>query len=251
MAAPPIPTFYQCRDFSYTTNRVVPRALDRSRVHFSAPSRAPFEPVLHYFSEVTFERTGILHGEYVVLRDLILVRRDGMCIKVNMAWEDASASQAADDFCNTLDFDVEKRAALSQWDSLSCVGDAPLVSHPYAANYYHWTLEAIPTIRFHESAWFLAIPAGALRQNFHRNLLSFVAQNKKIGILNPEPIRLRDPRIAHELMSENGIQWLRERTESEARQSAGLYSSRRTSDAHRLRRRHQRVAGLQVVSHRT
>ncbi|MBX9829241.1 MAG: glycosyltransferase family 61 protein [Xanthobacteraceae bacterium] len=38
-----------------------------------------------------------------------------------------------------------------------------------------------------------------------------MAQNKKIGILNPEPIRLRDPRIAHELMSETGIQWLRER----------------------------------------
>jgi capsular polysaccharide biosynthesis protein len=212
MAAPPIPTFYQCRDFTFKTNRVVPRALDRTRVRFSAPSRAPFEPILSYFSEVTFERTGILHGEYVVLRELILVRRDGMCIKANMSWEDASASQAMDDFCNTLDFDAAKKAALGQWDSLACVGDAPLISHPYAGNYYHWTLEAIPTIRFYESARFLAVPAGSLRRPFHRDLLSFVAQNKKIGILNPQPIRLRDPRIAHEPMSENGVQWLREKT---------------------------------------
>ncbi|MBX9829243.1 MAG: hypothetical protein K2Y27_30185 [Xanthobacteraceae bacterium] len=129
MAAPPIPTFYQCRDFSYTTNRVVPRALDRSRVRFSAASRAPFESVLNYFSEVTFERAGILHGEYVVLRELILVRRDGMCIKANMSWEDASASQAMDDFCNTVDFDVENAARSHGTLDLCAISSIALNSH--------------------------------------------------------------------------------------------------------------------------
>src|ERR1700722_11631537 len=99
-----IPAYYQIKDFVPSSNRGILRHVNKEYLHFSKQSYESFRTVMHYFSELTFERVGVLRGEYISINGLILIGRDGICIKANMGLEQRTISNAADDYHNLETF---------------------------------------------------------------------------------------------------------------------------------------------------
>ena len=176
------------------------------------------ELLMHYFGEVSFQRVGVLCGEYVLLDQLILLRRDGMLIKINVSWEEAWVSKTLDAHCAS-DFLLRRRdECLAKWDQLPSARNLPVMSGSYLANYFHWTLDFIPKRRLYNNAPGnkIIIPQSILKRRFQIDLLAKTMGNKEVIVFS-EPIRVSDPIIGHELMSEEGIHWLRRTTQLRAK----------------------------------
>lgn len=209
MNAPLIPSFYQMRDFDFVSDRKVVRDLDRNLVQCPAETPYPFENILGYFDEVSYERAGILPGEYAMLNELILIRRDGFCIKSNVAWEEGWASRAVDDYCNSPFFAEQCAKVLEMWDNWPLAESMPLISTPYPMNYYHWTFEAVTKQRFFPECDKLLLNRKNLQRTFQKDLLARVSSGKIFYFLEDHPIRVRDPMLAHDIMGEGNVDWLR------------------------------------------
>ena len=238
-SVPVVPMFYEMRDYTPHVNNIVPRNINREHLHFSELSRRAFESIMYYFSEVSVERVGVLHGEYILLNGLMLIRQDGMTIKANCAWEDRwGANTAVDNFCHTHEFLALRKEILAGWNQCPQVQSPVLVAHPYAHNYYHWTCETVTKNRFFGAYPNnpLVVPGLFLSQLFQKELLVQTSKERSIIIPPGTTIRVRDPILSHELLGENGIQWLRKTTGISGKQGGNrkIYL-RRTPNAQRER----------------
>lgn len=208
-ASQPVISFYQSAAFVPTCHKVVARTLNNERVHCSEHAQGRMAHLTAYFDEVTFERAGILHGEYALINGLLLLRRDGALVKANMACEDYWAAIAIDDQCASDAFRAYARGVLRSWDRLPVIENAPILTHPYVDNYYHWTLEAVPSIRLFGSPQtnriVLPLPA---KLRFQLDLVKRAARGWEIVTVG-EPVVIRNPIVSCAAMSEEGVHWLR------------------------------------------
>lgn len=204
--------FYQLRDFAPASLRYVPRSYDAARLQIPQKFATPLRTVLEYFEEVGFERVGTLRGEYVAANVGLLVRRDGMLIKMNIAAEEPWASRKIDELCTSAELAAQVKLLQKNWDRLPVIEDAPLLSHPYHDNYFHWSLEVIPNLRFFAEAKAVAVCEPCLHRTFQRNLLGHTAgQNRMILPLRGAAV-IRNPGLFATTMTEEAVWWLRQTT---------------------------------------
>jgi hypothetical protein len=214
MPPPLVPIFYEMKSYSPKWHLTVPRIVDPNYLHFSELSQPHFDKIMHYFNLATFERAGVLYGEYVMYKGLILVGADGMVVKGAMAWEDKwGGNLFCDTFCNSEPFANFKRTILNDWRDIPVSAEYPLVfSHPHANAYYHWTFETVTKNRFF-SQWPdnpLLVQARDLRFFYQRDLFTRTYGDKSILLQEEAAIKVRNPIVSHEIMSDNSLHWLRE-----------------------------------------
>ena len=202
--------FYQSRDFVPASMRYVPRNYDPSRLHYAAKFAEPMRTVMEYFDETAFERAGTLMGEYVPANVGVLIRRDGMLIKMNVAAEEPWASRKMDELCATPELQGKIKALQKIWDRLPVVENEPLLSHPYHDNYFHWSLEVIPNLRFFEDAGGVSVCGPCLHRLFQRDLLGFCTGGRPVHPL-AGPVVIRNPGLCATTMTEEAVWWLRRR----------------------------------------
>jgi hypothetical protein len=209
-AARPRICFHQMKDFVPHCLKTVERNCDRSRLHSAEKFASPMQEVMEYFDEVAFDRAGTLMGDYAVTNAPVLIRRDGMLIKFGAPVEDYWAGQAIDDQCMTPTLRAFIEDVQAKWDSLPFVEHEPVLYHPYHSNYYHWSLEAIPSQRMF-GAWqnnHILVPSVCLERQFQKNLLARTARGNTVFPILSGAI-VRNPILACGSMSEESVWWLR------------------------------------------
>jgi len=210
---PRIPSFYEMDAYVPEINNSVPRNARNEYLHFSDQSRPHFTEILAYFDRTTYERMGVLHGDYVLVNGAVLIAQDGTVIKANLAWEEEwRTNQIFDEFCASESFVTFQRDIASIWDELILVEKPIVLSHCYSHNYFHWSLEAVTRNRFfvgYEDRPLIIQPE-VMQRMFQRDLLSRTLVNKTPFIQDRAAIKVRAPILSHEIMSENSVRWLRE-----------------------------------------
>jgi len=211
-APPKIPSFYEMDAYVSVINRTVPRNARNEYLHFSDQSRPHFSEILTYFDRTTYERMGVLHGDYVLVNGAVLIARDGTVIKANMAWEDEwGNNRICDEFCASESFVAFQKDVLTIWDNLLLVNEPIVLTHCYSQNYFHWSLETVTRNRLfvgyddHP----LLVQSGDLNHVFQRELLLRTSAGKMPFVQERPAIKVRDPMLSHEIMSENSLRWLR------------------------------------------
>lgn len=204
-------TFYQSHQFEPRLVREVRRSLHGAEIGFSDRDPEARDRILAYFEQSTCERAGVLHGEYLLMENgLLLVDRRGVFTAINMAWEDPAPVQAAANYALAPAVLAEARRLLSLWDALPYVADVPILSDPYSANYYHFCLELAPRIRYFENSAqrrFL-IPQSAMRATFQRDMLVRAMRGFEC-LPFASAVRVRDPLLIHDVMNDNSLFWIR------------------------------------------
>jgi len=211
LSARPRICFYQSRHYRPLEERAIVRHYDPARLHAAEKFADRRRVVMEYFEEVTFQRAGILEGEYVAANIGVLVRRDGMLIKMNMLAEEPWASRKMDELCASPQLQANIKLLQKAWDRLPVVEDLPLLSHPYHDNYFHWSLEVVPNLRFFSGDGPIAVCEPCLHRSFQRDLLARAAGGRKVCPLKG-PVVVRNPRLSCTTMSQDAVRWLRHST---------------------------------------
>jgi hypothetical protein len=88
--------------------------------------------------------------------------------------------------------------------------DVPVLSDPYVANYFHFSLELVPRLRFLAGGFHAGVvmPGSCLQRPFQQDLLARTIGGRHC-ILLPTPLRIRDPILAHDTLCCEGVSWLR------------------------------------------
>ncbi|MFE1600895.1 glycosyltransferase 61 family protein [Methylobacterium sp. ID0610] len=209
-SAAPIVNFYQHRNYIPLLTRNVYHDEPNADVVFSGSLPRVQCELARFVEKVTFERVGIMRGEYVLLMDAeALLLPDGTCIKINVACEDQWADQALNEILRSSVFSAARAQIAQHWHALPVHDNLGILSDANNANYYHASLEMIPRIRFlapHSSA--IYIP-----QSYrHRPNIQHIVERMSPHIpfvSTPHAIRVRDPIVAHDQLSSAGVHWLR------------------------------------------
>ena len=211
-----IPTFYQNKNFVYERNRVVNRTLNRSNILLSERAPALRERVLSYFDWTTFERAGVLHGEYMLdYMGIGLTSRNGVSFKINVAWEDSWASQLSEKEYRSEEFAFIKKGYIGYWGNAPIIESPLIISHPYGGNYFHFSMELMPKMRFFPAARSLnlVMPDNITKKASQIDLINSLGSGRLLVAID-RPVRVRNPMLAEEVMSEEGICWLNQTFDS-------------------------------------
>ena len=183
-----------------------------ANVTFSASNPAARAGILDYFEEISVQRVGILHGEYLLHGSgMMVIERNGVITSVCLSLENYLAAQYMATESRRSDLTNALSRLLEQWDSLALVRNMPLLSDIYKGNYYHFSLEFVPRARYfceQVQTPTLIIPNDALSRPFQRDLLKRSMPGMSFLPLE-SPFRVRDPILAHDAMSDEGMLWLR------------------------------------------
>jgi len=213
MPPPLIPTFYEMKYYDPEWHAVVPRLPNLDCLHFSEKSSPYFDKIMHYFNLATVERAGVLYGEYVLYKGLILVGGDGMVAKAAMAWEDKwGGNLFCDTFCNSGQFSDFKKTILTEWNDIPVSIESPIIfSHPHSDAYYHWALETVTKNRFFTQRPDnpLLVQSRDLKRLFQIDLLYRALGSRPVMLQEQAAIKVKDPILSHEIMSDNSLHWLR------------------------------------------
>jgi len=211
MFATSVPNFYQSRHYIASINRSVSRTPRPESSLIRGGADAVRAALLSYFDEVTFDRAGCLLGEYVLLPNaMILIRRDGCLLKSNVAWEEPRAATAIDDYCATPEFSVSKAKLLENWESMPRIDNPIVLSDPFLDNYYHFSLECVPRLRHFASyaASPCLVPGDGVLRRFQTDLLGRLLGGR-MWLPVTGALRVRNPLLSHDTMSQEGVEWLR------------------------------------------
>jgi len=152
-------------------------------------------------------------------------------ITANMAWEDPYITRAVDDYCASDNFYQFVRSVIESWDALPLVENPLILSTPYPKNYYHWTFETAPKSRFFQdpAVTNALITKGNLQTLFQRNLIFHTLGKRGLIVPHHDVVRIRDPRVSHDVLSENNVRWLRDVTRFPVESGGRKVYLRRTS----------------------
>ncbi len=167
---------------------------------------------MSYFEFESYERVGILEGEYaLILEGSILVTRRGAVFSAVSDSNDVGSSQLINRTCASASFASAIENILEVWDRLPVVESPALLSDLYLTNYFHFSLEMVPRIRQFPTAskGKLVVGASAVQRPFQTSLLSRAGADCGF-IPAPQALRVRNPIVAHDFMSEDGVRWLRQ-----------------------------------------
>jgi capsular polysaccharide biosynthesis protein len=160
---------------------------------------------------MTFERRGVLEGEYALICDgNLLVARDGTIIRAASAWEEPFSTRNIDELRATTEFTTAIHNILLAWDRTPLVESPAILSGILLENYFHFSLEITPRLRHVPAATREKVVIGdrALRLPFQTSLLARAGAGCTF-IRAPEVLRVRDPVVSHDALSEDGVRWLR------------------------------------------
>lgn len=190
--------------------------------------------ILSWFNAVTYERFGILHGEYILFQHgMALLDKNGVLIMAGTASDDVFV-RCFDDRMAVFNTKI-KTALIQHWDYIPMLHNAAIVSDRFAGNYWHLSIEVIPRFRFYESydVEHIIIPANHIQKKFQNDLLSRAIGDQKIYITSEDVIRVRDPVLAFSHTSTEGILWLRRKMNLTINKGSKRYYIRR---GHRMSR---------------
>jgi len=206
----PIANFYESQHYTSHHYRCVRRTPITSAIRFSEQQPNLRTQLLSYFEQVTFERAGVLKGDYALLPGAeVLVCRDGTLIKPNVACENRWADAALDKVYRSDDFVAIGTEVTNKWDNLPVFKDVAILSDAHRTNYYHFSLETLPRLRFFAARYdSFIIPAFYLLKPFVADLLRRTAGSRTL-IPQTDVIRVIDPFLAYDSMSDESIYWLR------------------------------------------
>jgi hypothetical protein len=208
----PIPTFYQMSSFVPLSIKNIKREAPPFQLWDLSESSHYRRRLLAYFDTLTFERVGVLQGEYALICDCnLLVTRDGMVIKATSAWEDPVSSRRIDELCSTSLFISAIDNILAFWDQLPAVDSPAILSDVFLDNYFHFSLEMAPRIRHVPVAARdkVVIGESALLRPFQTSLLARAGTGCTF-IRAPRALRVRNPMVSHDSLCDEGVGWLRQ-----------------------------------------
>ena len=206
-----VKAFYESIHYESLRERRIRRSALGGNITFSDSHPVARDGILDYFETTSFERVGILRGEYLLhAAGLLLVDLRGVLTSACLPPEDWSAAHALAMQSVEPTMTSQIRLLLENSDQLPFAENPPVFCDPYPLNYFHFSLELIPRMRhFAEYARApLVMEHNSLSRPFQRDLLSRVASGMEYFPVG-RGIRVRDPILAHGGMSEEGIFWLR------------------------------------------
>lgn len=179
--------------------------------------------LLETFSMVTFQRHGILRGEYVLHPNgTVLFDRRGDIIIINSPPENHLMANHLIELVNNIWEDRE--AALELWDDIRLVDKPAVAGSTFSKNYYHFTLDLIAGFRFLEyyDAGTIVMPTHCFARRFQGDLISRVIGTRRVVPISL-PKRVRDPVLIQSCSSRETLLWLRQTTGIAARPGAKRY----------------------------
>jgi hypothetical protein len=205
-----VKAFYQNVNYEPVRDRTVKRTPPKPSVKISERHPRIRARLLDYFQEASFERMGVLHGEYLVHpAGILLVDREGLVTAACVSLENPFISQWLND--GAAQFEAEPfRNLMQYWDGIAYGVNYAMLADAYEANYFHFSLEMTPRVRFFPSLRYnpFVTTKGAVAKPFQLDLLQRCVSSRACHVLESF-VRIRDPLISHDQMSEEGIDWLR------------------------------------------
>lgn len=164
---------------------------------------------LSYFNQITFDRMGVMEGEYIAHEGgMLLIDRNANCIIINTVCEDTSYRYI---FEKTMSAEwlnyVEE--LVSKWGMLSYGNDMSVISHQYLKNYFHFTFDFIPKVASLRDGSPMAITQEAFENIFQKDLMHRVLGERGISILD-RPVRVINPRVSYSQISYDSVKFVRE-----------------------------------------
>jgi hypothetical protein len=229
-----VKAFYHSIHYEPLRERKLRRGPPGSNIAFSGAFPDVRARLFDHFNEMSVERVGVLRGEYLMHHSgLLLAERDGPLTAACMALEDIPFAQHLFNEARRPDLAAQIGALAEAWDELPVVDGLPLLCDPYSKNYFHFSLEMAPRLRFHQRADMVIMTPDSLKRPFQRDLAARTLSMKRVLPLQ-WGLRVRDPILAHDSMSEEGILWLREASGLSARPGARRVYIRRNGRGTRL-----------------
>jgi hypothetical protein len=220
--------FYESRNYRPSVRREVARPQPGSDLSVVAEEPGDAVRLMAYFHRTSGERAGTLAGDYLLMPDAhLLVTQDGACVRANAAWEDHQAVRAFDYQYDSIGLREALPAVLAKWEQYPLIEDPCLLSDIYVRNYYHFSTEVIPRLRFFPPQATLLVQEGALSFAFQRDLLVRTMGARTLLPMR-QPVRVRDPFCAFGRMSTDDVLYLRAASGLRARPGARRLYLRRS-----------------------
>ncbi len=190
----PIPYSFAREFMSLPRTGVLPPAIGEVESRITSKSPILKSVLLSALQGVRPDLVGILHGEYVVTADgLLLLNRSGHWFSVNTPLDNqilgaksisTRSTRAAPESC--------ARNTLKMWDSLPLAENTLLMCSIWS-NYYHFTFDMIPKLRLAEQLNYSSvyIPQDLLKQRYQQSL--FARAVRPIPVATSGMMRLRNP----------------------------------------------------------
>lgn len=231
-----VKAFYQSVHYEPVRDRFVRRAPPGNAVTFSERYPAVRTKILDYFEEMSAERVGVLHGDYLVHpTGMYLVDRKGSITAGCVSLEDPSISPWLS--ANLEQFDAEDFVDLRErkWSDILEAPGSPILCDLYEKNYFHFSLEMTPRVRYFPNTRYvpLVVASSGVSKKFQAELLQRSFPGMTYLVLN-RYVRIRDPVLAHDAMSEEGVLWLREVSKISARPGGRRIYLRRSGRGTRM-----------------
>jgi hypothetical protein len=200
-----IAQFYDCENFEPFAR---PRGADfvlGDHIQLITGDAATRDYLLNDFAQKPVCHAGILHGDYFLFYGgCLLATRQGALIAT-------SPPQMADQYFEVSQPAIEYAVAeaVREWDSIGVLqpSGVAVLGQPWAENYFHFTLELIPRQR-HFAGRPIVVSPVHMRHAFQLDLLQRTIGGG--GFFAPGgSLRVRDPVLAWDTMSPEGIHWLR------------------------------------------
>ena len=223
-----MPLFYEMTEFEGVREHY--SAINWPNAEFELVAEVPILPGMmdDEFSCMPCERHGVLRGEYLIVLDgLMLLRRDGLPVYINISPENAYF-QHLTSFPMSGPFMAQAVELLKHWDEFPISTSAQILSDPNRRNYSHFTLDMLPRLRFFEDTPMdhVIVSQDMIEKFWQRDLLGRVLRGRKVVPLSG-PLRITDPLLAHTWTSLDGIQWLKKRSGLSVPVGNKLYYSQR------------------------
>ena len=207
-----VKAFYQSIHFEALRDRKIPRGPLGGNITFSGTDPAARDRVLDYFDVMSNERVGILHGEYLLHQDgILLVDRKGVMTSACISLENYGLAQFIAAQSTRPEIVAHIRDLLDNWDQLPVGDNLAVYCDHYRNNYFHFSLELVPRARYFvaHGCDTLLMTKASLSRPFQLDLLKRALPGKTCMTLD-RGMRVRDPILAHDSMSAEGIFWLRQ-----------------------------------------
>ena len=159
---------------------------------------------------VTFDRVGILRGDFVPLDDgLMLIDREGSYLMVNFPAE-PHVGYVPYAKANRRDVWDYAQSVRDVWDQIPVVENAAIFGHAYFENYYHFCLEFLQKFRLIEpfNVTSIAMPSKIYEGGVYRELIER-ALGRRFVLPTNQPMRLRNPVLVEAHQSDEALRWLR------------------------------------------
>jgi len=182
------------------------------------------------FDRVSFERVGVLRGEFAVLPEgLLLVDRAGAYVSVNFPNEASVVGQMPFESANRRELWDEVQLIRDNWDALPLIENGAVFSHIYYNNYYHFCFELLQKFRLIEPLGVktVVIPPLIYGGRVYRELI-VQALGDRVVVPADRLVRLRNPVIAQAYQSDEGLRWLRKLVGKTVPSGGKRYYVRRT-----------------------